>query len=110
MTNNEGTINEKKLNTEQLEEVAGGISGTFCPKCGSSKLRIGGSVCACNDCSASWMRVGIGSGYSYHNSGNVRCPSCGSKSLEFLLRSTSTVKYSCKNCHHPFALHDGHYC
>lgn len=67
MTINEVTLNNNKLNTEQLEKVAGGIGGS-------------------------------------------NCPSCGSRKLEFLFRSTSTVKYLCPKCQHQFALQGGQYC
>ena len=109
MTINEITLNKTKLNAEQLEKVAGGASGTYCPRCGSSNVLLGFPTGACSDCSASWKQL-LGGRVRYNNPGNVCCPSCGSRSIEFLLRSTDTVKYSCKNCQHPFGLKDGHYC
>ena len=109
MTINEVTLNKKRLNVEQLEEVAGGIGESNCPRCGSSNVLFGFAMCACSECSANWKPL-LGGRVRYNNPGNVCCPSCGSRSIEFLLRSTNTVKYSCKSCQSPFTLQDGHYC
>ena len=108
MTINEVTL-KKKLNSEQLKEVAGGLEGYNCPRCGSTRVCTGNTACTCRECSATWKVTFLGARTVYVNPGKVSCPSCNSRNLEFLLRSTITVKYLCKNCQHQFGLQDGHY-
>ena len=111
MTDNERTLKEENLNTEELEQVAGGIRGDYCPRCGSPRINFGKSTCSCTACSAVWQMSILPSGTSYYmNMGNVKCPSCGSKNLEFMIRSTDTVKYECKSCQKSFGLRGGFYC